>query len=215
LIGRSLLYGEKQRRTPFAVLICRLLGWRLRSWHAGFCWLRGSFVGWGVLKVGRQPSERSHGPARFPAIARPMSAVFDGLSKDDFSINERIRLNADLVARVTAEVGVAQPVGTDRKGSQNVKAIGHGYSPKRDFLERNSQGFSSRIPVDKIGDVDSRCGFQVGTLRGGDRFDLLVSVADERGLSQLSNSEPRRLRRYQRLRRWRVGSACDSMASSI
>jgi len=164
-----------------AVTVLGMLGF------AGFAvaWSLGAFES----KAAAKPIDRT-GQLAFPAIARPMSA-FDGLSKDDFIDPRTNQLNVIWLPESTAEVAsrsLSELIGRVLKRDKQSGMV----LTEADFLEKGTrQGLVAGIPVDKLAMSIPAAGIPgLEQLRGGDRFDLLVSLPMKEDSRQLSNSEP-------------------------
>ena len=181
----------KQRRTtvrgsylPTVLMAVTVLG-MLGFAGIAVAWSLGAFEGEAAAK----PIDRT-GQLAFPAIVRPLR-TYDAVTKDDFIDPRTNQLavawlpeaNAKTISRSMSEL-IGRVLKRDKQSGMVLT--------EADFLEKGTrQGLVAGIPVDKLAmsiPVEGIPGLE--QLRGGDRFDLLISLPMKEDPRQLSNSEP-------------------------
>ncbi|QDS91716.1 hypothetical protein FF011L_04490 [Roseimaritima multifibrata] len=130
------------------------------------------------------------GQLAFPAIVRPMNA-HEAVTKDDFIHPQTKQLNVVWLPEATEKVVSRKMSDLIGRVLRRDKQAGMVLS-EADFLEKGTRPglvagipagkFAMSIPAAEIAGLDQ--------LRGGDRFDLLVSLPKRDDGGQIANSEP-------------------------
>jgi flagella basal body P-ring formation protein FlgA len=161
----------------------------------GMLGLSGMAVAWALgyfdsSAVAAAKSIDRTGQLAFPAIVRPMNA-YDALTKDDFINPQTKQLNVVWLPEATAQVASRNMAELIGRVLRREKQAGMVLS-EADFLEKGTRpGLVAGIPAGKFAMSIPASGIAgLEQLRGGDRFDLLVSLPMRDGEDQLTNSEP-------------------------
>jgi len=177
-------YAVRSSYLPIALMAVTALG---------MFGVSGVLVAWAVgafkSEATRQAADRT-GQLAFPAIVRPMAA-YEMVTKDDF-INPRTnQLNVVWLPEATAEVASRDMSDLIGRVLSRDKQAGLVLT-EADFMEKGTRpGLVAGIPPGKFAMSVEATGIPgLSQLRGGDRFDLLVSLPMQEGEDQLSNSEP-------------------------
>ena len=181
----------KQRRTavrgswlPAVLMGVTALG-MLSVAGVAVAWALGMFAD----KPAAEPIDRT-GQLAFPAIVRPMNA-YEAIAKDDFINPQTKQLNVVWLPEATAQVAsrnMAELIGRVLRRDKQAGMV----LSEADFLEKGTRpGLVAGIPAGKLALAIPASGIPgLEQLRGGDRFDLLVSLPMRDGEEQISNSEP-------------------------
>ncbi|TWT93525.1 SAF domain protein [Neorhodopirellula pilleata] len=161
----------------------------------GMLGLSGMAVAWTLgffdkeAKAAAKPIDRT-GQLAFPAIVRPMNA-YDALTKNDFINPQTQQLNVIWLPEATAQVASRNMADLIGRVLRRDKQAGMVLS-EADFLEKGTRpGLVAGIPAGKFAMSIPASGIAgLEQLRGGDHFDLLVSLPMRDGEDQLTNSEP-------------------------
>ena len=148
-------------------------------------WAMGAFAD----QPAAEPIDRT-GQLAFPAIVRPMNA-YEAITKDDFINPQTKQLNVVWLSEATAQVAsrnMAELIGRVLRRDKQAGMV----LSDADFLEKGTRpGLVAGIPAGKLALAIPASGIPgLEQLRGGDRFDLLVSLPMRDGEEQISNSEP-------------------------
>ncbi|MFG0267929.1 MAG: hypothetical protein ACF8AM_22660 [Rhodopirellula sp. JB055] len=150
-------------------------------------WTLGFFDSDAVAKS--EPIDRT-GQLAFPATVRPMNA-YERVTKDDF-INPRTKqLNVVWLPEAMADAASRNMGDLIGRVLSRDKQAGMVLS-EADFMEKGTRpGLVAGIPPGKFAMSVPASGIPgLEQLRGGDRFDLLISLPKREGEELLSNSEP-------------------------
>jgi len=153
----------------------------------------GFAVAWALGIFNEQPAARAidrTGQLAFPAIVRPMNA-YEAVTKDDFIDPRTSQLNVVWLPEATTKSvsrNMAELIGRVLSRDKQAGMV----LSERDFLEKGTRpGLVAGIPAGKFALSIPASGIPgLEQLRGGDRFDLLVSLPMRNSEDQLSNSEP-------------------------
>ncbi|QDV12602.1 SAF domain protein [Rosistilla oblonga] len=130
------------------------------------------------------------GQLAFPAIAHPMKA-HEAVTRDDFINPQTKQLNVVWLPEATAEVVSRKMSDLIGRVLRRDKQAGMVLS-EADFYEKGTRpGLVAGIPAGKFAMSIPASGIAgLDQLRGGDRFDLLVSLPMQEGENLIANSEP-------------------------
>jgi hypothetical protein len=136
-----------------------------------------------------EPIDRT-GQLAFPAIVRAMKA-YEAITKDDFVNPETKQLNVVWLPEATAQMAsrnMAELIGRVLRRDKQAGMV----LSEVDFLEKGTRpGLVAGIPAGKLAIAIPATGIPgLEQLRGGDRFDLLVSLPMKDSEELISNSEP-------------------------
>jgi flagella basal body P-ring formation protein FlgA len=148
-------------------------------------WAMGAFAD----QPAAEPIDRT-GQLAFPAIVRPMNA-YEAITKDDFINPQTKQLNVVWLPEATAQVAsrnMAELIGRVLRRDKQAGMV----LSEADFLEKGTRpGLVAGIPAGKLAIAIPATGIPgLEQLRGGDRFDLLVSLPKRDNEELISNSEP-------------------------
>lgn len=130
------------------------------------------------------------GKLAFPATVRAMNA-YEVVTKDDFINPQTNQLNVVWLSEATAQVASRDMGDIIGRVLRRDKQAGMVLT-EADFMEKGTRpGLVAGIPAGKFAmSIPASDIPGLEQLRGGDRFDLLVSLPIRESADQLSNSEP-------------------------